>query len=76
MDTWRNVSHVSKFKKKMIKGRKVKRKENEESTESESEKEGVRKGKKEFFHFPLRSTEIGPSVFVGVRRKVDPHIKS
>ena len=35
-----------------------------------------RKRKKKVFRFSVRSTKIEPSVFVGVRRKVDSHIAS
>ena len=73
MDTWRNVSHVSKLKKKRkgkdkMKKRKVKRKgwtENRESEQREREK-----GKKKVFYFSLRSTEIRLTIFVKARGKV------
>ena len=35
-----------------------------------------RKGKNDFFHFSLRSTEIEPTVFIGARDKVHPLIES
>ena len=34
------------------------------------------KREKRFFRFSLRSTEIGPTVFVGARGKVHPRIES
>ena len=64
------------IKKKRIKRRKLKRKENEEQTESESVKEGERKMKNGFFCFSLKFIEIGPSIFVGAKRKVDSRIES
>ena len=60
-------------KKKKKKGKKRKKEEGRENEQRGRERE--RKGKS-CFRFSLRSTEIGSSVFIGVRRKVDPRIMS
>ena len=44
--------------------------------ESESGKRERERGKNIFFRFSLRSMEIGSSIFVEARRKVDPCIES
>ena len=64
--------NLKKKKKKRIK-RKMKGKGTDgrvRARKREREKE------KWVFHFSLRSSEIGLSVFVGERRKVDPRIES
>ena len=83
MDTWRNVSHVSKFKKKRKekdKKKKESQKEKERRRQTGSKREGgeEREGErgKEVFRFSLRYTEIEPSVFVRARRKFYPCIAS
>ena len=81
MDTWRNVSHVSKFKKKKRKGKDKKKKESQKKRrQAVCEREGgeereIERGKW-VFRFSLRSTEMEPSVFVGARRKVDPALQA
>ena len=40
------------------------------------ERGGEERGRERNSTFSLRSTEIGPLVFVGARRKVDPRIAS
>ena len=87
MDTWRNVSHVSKLKKKELRkkgkqdqGRKKKKEsQGERATFWEEKRSGRRErenGKKKVFRFSIRSTKTEPSVFIRARRKVDPRIAS
>ena len=87
VDTWHNVSHVSKLKKKELRkkgkqdqGRKKKKESQGEWTTFWEEKMSGRgereNGKKKVFRFSIRSTKIEPSVFIRVRRKVDPRIAS
>ena len=65
-----------KRKGKQIKKEKKERKEEERWTELTESEWRERKRKKKVFRFSLRSTEIGPSVFVGARGKVVPRIAS
>ena len=44
--------------------------------ENEQERKREKRKKKWGFRFSVRSTEVGPSVFVGARGKVDPGNKS
>ena len=61
---------TKKYGKKRIKRKKKK----EKQAKSESGKEGERKRKNQVFRFSLRSTEIGPSVFVEREEKLILHI--
>ena len=69
-----------KEKRKENEIRKVKKKRKKENEENRTEREGGRggeeRGRERNSTFFLRSMEIGSSVFVGARRKVDPHIAS
>ena len=65
---------LEKRKGKQIKKEKKERKEEERRTqqiESERRERESETGKKKVFRFSLRSTKIGPSVFVGAKGKVD-----
>ena len=59
-------------KKKRKKGKK---RNKEEGGENEHNRERKIKGKRDF-RFSLRSMEIGPSVFIEARSKVDPRNES
>ena len=52
------------------------RKEGERNEERTSRRERERERGKKGFRFSLRPTEIGPSIFVGARGKVDPRNES
>ena len=86
MEIWRNVSHVSKLNKKELRKKEKKIRERKRKVKQKGphfgrkmgceceggekrEKKRERKGS-EKFRFSIRSIDIGPSVFVGVRGKV------
>ena len=62
--------------RKLIKGKKESQKEKKMKEETIVCGRRERKEKNDFFRFSLRSTEIGPTVFIGARGKVHPRIES
>ena len=77
MDTWRNVSHVSKLKEKKRNGlNKEKRQRGPQKTGSVREGDGEKNFRERSSTFSIRSMEIGSWVFVRARGKVGPRIES
>ena len=76
-DPWDLGRHsLKKKKKEKDKKTEVQRKKKKRNRQRVRARKREREKEKWVFRFSLRSTEIGPSVFVRPRRKVHPRIES